>query len=209
VLLEGLEVAFIVLTFGTIQHQVTLASISALTAIIIIASAGFVARKPLARVPENTMKFIVGIMLSSFGIFWGAEGAGSVWPGNDASLLGVIAFILIVSFILIRLLNMRKVQRDALNPTNVGAGEVNVVQADEEDAQEILAKTGFGQSVKAFAEFWYDYLIGDDWKGTVILVLAFLLTHWLYRSGTPSWWVVPVAVALLLPFNLFRVVRDK
>jgi len=209
VLLEGLEVAFIVLTFGTIQHQVTLASISALTAIIIVAIAGFVARKPLARVPENTMKFIVGIMLSSFGIFWGAEGAGSVWPGNDASLLGVIAFMLTVSFILIRLLNMRKVRRDALNPTNVGATEVNVVLADEEDAQEILAKTGLGQSVKAFGEFWYDFLIGDDWKGTVILVLAFLLTHWLYRSGTPSWWVVPVAVALLLPFNLFRVVRDK
>jgi len=87
VLLEGLEVAFIVLTFGTIQHQVGLASLAAIAAVVIVALAGFALRKPLAQVPENTMKFIVGIMLTSFGIFWGAEGAGASWPGMDAYLV--------------------------------------------------------------------------------------------------------------------------
>ena len=96
VLLEGLEVAFIVLTFGTIQHQITLASLAALAAVIIVAASGFALRKPLARVPENTMKFTVGIMLTSFGIFWGAEGAGAIWPHTDASLLGIVPFIAIV-----------------------------------------------------------------------------------------------------------------
>ena len=209
VLLEGLEVTFIVLTFGTIQHQVTLASISALTAIIIVAIAGFAARKPLARVPENTMKFIVGIMLTSFGIFWGAEGAGSVWPGKDASLLGIIVFMLLLSFLLIRLLKKRKILLTALIPIGAETTDVDVVEADEKVAVEILVKRGPGQSIKAFGEFWYDFLIGDDWRGTLILILGFLLTHWLYRSGISNWWVVPLAVAVLLPFNLFRVVRDK
>ena len=80
VLLEGLEVAFIVLTFGTIQKQVGLASIAALAAVVVVAAGGFALRKPLARVPENKMKYVVGIMLTSFGIFWGAEGAGAEWP---------------------------------------------------------------------------------------------------------------------------------
>jgi uncharacterized membrane protein len=56
----------------------------------LVVLAGFTARAPLARVPENTMKFAVGVMLSSFGTFWGAEGAGASWPGGDAALLVII-----------------------------------------------------------------------------------------------------------------------
>jgi uncharacterized membrane protein len=90
VLLEGLEVAFIVLTFGTNQHDVGLAAAAAAVAVIVVVAAGVVVRAPLARVPENTMKFVVGVLLSSFGTFWLAEGAGAHWPGGDASLLGLI-----------------------------------------------------------------------------------------------------------------------
>jgi uncharacterized membrane protein len=86
VLLEGIEVIFIVLTFGASQHRVALAAIAALAAVLGVIVAGVVARTPLARVPENTMKFTVGVLLTSFGTFWGAEGAGARWPGGDAAL---------------------------------------------------------------------------------------------------------------------------
>ena len=65
---------------------------------MVVLIAGVIVHGPLTRVPENTLKFGVGIMLSSFGIFWSAEGAGVSWPGADASLLGVIAFVIVVSF---------------------------------------------------------------------------------------------------------------
>ena len=90
VLLEGLEVVFIVLTFGANAKNIGLATIAAGAAVVIIAAVGFAIKAPLARVPENTMKFVVGIMLTSFGVFWGAEGAGANWPGSDAALLVII-----------------------------------------------------------------------------------------------------------------------
>jgi uncharacterized membrane protein len=90
VLLEGLEVAFIVVTFGANQHHVALAAAAAGLAVLVVLAAGVAARAPLSRVPENTMKFAVGVMLSSFGMFWGAEGAGANWPGGDAALLVLI-----------------------------------------------------------------------------------------------------------------------
>jgi uncharacterized membrane protein len=86
VLLEGIEVIFIVLTFGSSQHRVTLAALSALAAVLVVIAIGVAARAPLARVPENTMKFAVGVLLTSFGTFWGAEGAGASWPGGEAAL---------------------------------------------------------------------------------------------------------------------------
>ena len=83
VLLEGLEVAFIVLTFGANQHDIALAALAAALAIAARRrSPGSRIRAPLARVPENTMKFAVGVMLTSFGTFWGAEGAGASLAGE-------------------------------------------------------------------------------------------------------------------------------
>lgn len=90
VLLEGLEVVFIALTFGANQHRVGLAAAAAGAAVALVVLAGVAARKPLARVPENAMKFSVGVMLTSFGIFWGTEGAGASWPGGDAALLAIV-----------------------------------------------------------------------------------------------------------------------
>ncbi len=97
VLLEGLEVAFIVLTFGANQHRIGLAAGAAAVAVLVVLAAGLLARAPLAKVPENTMKFAVGVMLSSFGMFWGAEGAGARWPGDDAALLAIVPGVLIVA----------------------------------------------------------------------------------------------------------------
>jgi uncharacterized membrane protein len=97
VLLEGLEVAFIVLTFGANQHRVGLAAAAAGLAVLTVVAAGVAARAPLARVPENTLKFAVGVMISSFGMFWGAEGAGANWPGGDAALLAILPGVLVAA----------------------------------------------------------------------------------------------------------------
>lgn len=90
VLLEGLEVVFITITFGDSQQNLGLASLGAGAAVILVAALGVAVRAPLARVPENSMKFAVGVMLTSFGVFWGAEGAGVSWPGGDVALLVII-----------------------------------------------------------------------------------------------------------------------
>jgi len=108
VLLEGLEVAFIVITFGSAQGSIPLAAAGALAALAIVVVAGTVARGPLSRVPENTLAFAVGVMLTTFGIFWGAEGAGVEWPGDDAALLGVLAFVLLVSLGFVTALRRRR-----------------------------------------------------------------------------------------------------
>jgi uncharacterized membrane protein len=95
--LEGLEVVFIALTFGTNQHDVPLAAVAAAAAVLLVGLGGVALRAPLGRVPENTMKFVVGVMLTSFGTFWGGEGAGARWPGGDTSLLWVIPAIALVA----------------------------------------------------------------------------------------------------------------
>jgi uncharacterized membrane protein len=102
VLLEGLEVVFIVLTFGANQHDVGLAAAAAALAVLAVLAAGLALRAPLARVPENGMKFAVGVLLTSFGIFWGAEGAGANWPGGEASLAPLVAVVLLVALALVR-----------------------------------------------------------------------------------------------------------
>jgi uncharacterized membrane protein len=91
VFLEGLEVVFIVVTFGATQGHTGAAALAAVAALVVVAGIGVVVHRPLTRVPENTLKFVVGIMLTSFGLFWSAEGAGARWPGNDLFILAVIA----------------------------------------------------------------------------------------------------------------------
>src|SRR5439155_13653427 len=108
VFLEGLEVCFIVLTFGSTQGRIGLAALGALGAVVIVGGVGVVVHAPLSRVPENTMKFAVGVMLTTFGTFWGAEGAGVDWPGGDASLPGVLAFVALVSLVFVTALRRRR-----------------------------------------------------------------------------------------------------
>lgn len=93
VVLEGLEVAFIALTFGANQNNIPLAVVAALVAVLLITVTGIAVRAPLTRVPENIVKFVVGVILTSFGIFWGGEGAGASWPGGDIALPVIIAAV--------------------------------------------------------------------------------------------------------------------
>ena len=111
VLLEGLEVAFIVITFGSTQGSIPLAAVGAAAALVLVAGVGVAVRAPLARVPENTLKFAVGVMLTTFGIFWSTEGAGGSWPGSDAALFGVLAFVIALSALFVAVLRRRKRER--------------------------------------------------------------------------------------------------
>src|SRR3989440_3022238 len=108
VLLEGLEVVFIVLTFGANQHNIGLAAVAAGVAVLAVVVAGIAVHSPLSRVPENTMKFAVGVMLTSFGMFWGATGAGASWPGDDAALLVLVPATLGVSVGIVAMLRRRR-----------------------------------------------------------------------------------------------------
>jgi uncharacterized membrane protein len=91
VLLEGLEVVFIVLAVGAGRGLMIPAATGALAAFLAVMAVGLLIHKPLARVPENTLKFLVGIMLSAFGVFWTSEGLGAPWPGGDLALFGLAA----------------------------------------------------------------------------------------------------------------------
>ncbi len=108
VLLEGLEVAFIVVTFGATAHQVGLAAAGAAAALVLVVGIGVAVHAPLSRVPENTLKFAVGLMLSAFGTFWAAEGAGVSWPGSDAAILGILVVYIAVAFGYVGLLRRRR-----------------------------------------------------------------------------------------------------
>ncbi len=94
VVLEGLEVVFIVLAVGAAGGLLVPASLGAAAACVLVAAVGFAVHKPLARIPENTLKFAVGILLSAFGAFWVGEGLGFDWPGDDLAIPGIAAIFL-------------------------------------------------------------------------------------------------------------------
>ncbi len=123
VLLEGLEVVFIVLTFGATQGDVSLAAAAGAAAVLVVLAAGIAVRAPLARVPENTMKFVVGVLLTTFGTFWGAEGAGASWPGGDAALPFLALAVLALSLWLVRGLRRAGEGSGAPRPSAIAAAE--------------------------------------------------------------------------------------
>jgi uncharacterized membrane protein len=120
VLLEGLEVAFIVITFGssaatTIAEKssgIASAAIGAAIAGVLVILLGAVVRAPLTKVPENTLKFVVGIMLTSFGTFWAGEGFGVNWPYTDVFILVLAALYLLSTFVLVLWLKQVKQRQE-------------------------------------------------------------------------------------------------
>jgi uncharacterized membrane protein len=137
VLLEGLEVAFIVITFGssvadTVAHRsngIASAALGVALAGVLVILAGALVRAPLTRVPENTLKFIVGIMLTTFGTFWTSEGFGVHWPYADLFLLVLAALYLLASFILVlwlKQVKQRQIFAGALQGAVVPAQEAKI-----------------------------------------------------------------------------------
>lgn len=107
ILLEGLEVVFIVIAVGAGGRFLVPAGIGALLACGLVMMTGFVLHRPLARLPENTLKFAVGVMLSAFGVFWTGEGLGVPWPGQDLAILGFAALFLVVALASVTLATRR------------------------------------------------------------------------------------------------------
>lgn len=107
VLIEGLEVVFIVIAVGATGNMLLPASLGALAAGLLVVSLGFALNRPLSRVPENTLKFSVGVLLSAFGIFWIGEGMGFAWPGEDWAIVGLIIGFLLVSLASVRFATTR------------------------------------------------------------------------------------------------------
>jgi uncharacterized membrane protein len=107
ILLEGLEVVFIVVAVSAGRGVLVPVSAAALAACILVALVGVLVHRPLSRVPENKLKFAVGVMLSAFGLFWTGEGFGVAWPGEDLAILGFIALFLVTGLAAVALLNRR------------------------------------------------------------------------------------------------------
>jgi uncharacterized membrane protein len=117
VTLEGLEVVFIVIATGAASgtggSALVPAAAGATLALILVAAAGIALRAPLARVPENTLKFAVGVILTGFGLFWAGEGLGVRWPGGDASLFVLVASVLVIAMAGVQIGKRRAGQRPA------------------------------------------------------------------------------------------------
>ncbi|HET7270720.1 MAG TPA: hypothetical protein VFI90_06495 [Rubrobacter sp.] len=111
VFLEGLEVAFIVLTFGASSGRFGLSASGAFFAVGIVALAGAAIHRPLSRMPENTIKFMVGIMLTAFGTFWGGEGVGIEWAAGDFTILLLVLFYGAVAGLLVTAIKRRNVHQ--------------------------------------------------------------------------------------------------
>lgn len=110
VMLEGTEVVFIVIALGAGGIGLLLpASFGALAALVIVVALGIVVHRPLSRVPENTLKLVVGVLLSAFGTFWVGEGLGLAWPGQDWSILGLIAGYLVIASIVVPMCRERAI----------------------------------------------------------------------------------------------------
>jgi Ca2+/H+ antiporter, TMEM165/GDT1 family len=103
VVLEGLEVVFIVIAVGAGRGLIVPASIGAIAACLLVAAMGLAVHRPLARVPENTLKFAVGVMLSAFGVFWIGEGLGVPWPGEDTAIIAFAGLFLLVALLAVAL----------------------------------------------------------------------------------------------------------
>lgn len=113
VLLEGLEIVFIVVTFGAEANQIGTAVIGALAALVAVSGVAFMTRRWLSRIPREWLRFALGVVLAAFGTFWAAEGASIRWPDGNWSLLGLLAGMTVTAFAYLALLRSRGVVRVA------------------------------------------------------------------------------------------------
>jgi uncharacterized membrane protein len=190
VLLEGFEVIFIVLTFGALKNSLDIATFGALFSLLVVAGAAFTIRKPLTKVPENTLKFVVGTMATTFGIFWTTEGLNIEWPYSDTTLLLLAALVLLAAFACILWLRGKK-----------PADKKKKTEANKPKSKAAVA-------LKSSLDFVYELLIGDEWITGVSLWLLVAVASAMSIS-VDAWYLVPLYFVVILPIGLRRQVSFK
>ena len=181
-MLEGLEVAFIVLTFGVQAGRFGPSVAGALAAFVLVALVGVVVHRPLTRVPENAIKFAVGIALTTFGTFWAGEGIGVEWPAGDADAADPGG-------------RSTPCSRPASSP---GCARLKGTHA-------ATIRRGIGVNwLIAFGRFWYDFIVGDSASVAIGGVAALALTALLVAAGDGVYGprLLPLLVALTLAISL-------
>jgi uncharacterized membrane protein len=103
VLLEGLEVAFIVVTFGGTSNQLPVAAAAGIGAVLVVGALGLAVQPVVRRIPRSVLQLVVGMLLTTFGTFWSVEGLGGEWPGGDAAILGLFTWYVVVALAAIAL----------------------------------------------------------------------------------------------------------
>jgi uncharacterized membrane protein len=157
VMLEGIEVVFIVIAIGASGQMMLPASAGALAALLVVITLGLWLHRPLARVPENTLKFGVGVLLTAFGTFWVGEGVGVDWPGADWTLLALVVAYLVVALLLVPVCGRLRGAPRIASKAAAAAGK--------EDKQGVLALIG-SELLGLF--------IDDSWLAAGILGLVLL-----------------------------------
>lgn len=191
VLLEGFEVIFIVLTFGALKNSLGIATFGALFSLLVVAGAAFAIRKPLTKVPENTLKFVVGTMATTFGIFWTTEGLNIEWPYSDTTLLLLAALVLLAAFACILWLRGKKPADKKKKKT----------EANKPKSKAAVA-------VRSSLDFVYELLIGDEWITGVSLWLLVAVAS-ATSISVDAWYLVPLYFVVILPIGLRRQVSFK
>ncbi len=171
VFLEGLEVVFIVIALGGL-NSVSAASTGALASLVVVVVAGLALRQPLTRVPENAMKYVVGIMLTSFGTFFTGEGLGVNWPGSDVAIVGLIAIYAAASLALVQVLK---------NPPTADLGDVGILRA----ARAVVA------------EVW-GLFVDDGALATVAVAIVLGVGLFAARGGQPTAAAVALVAGVIL-----------
>jgi uncharacterized membrane protein len=171
-----------VVTFGALQNKIPVAALSATVAVVIIIASGFILHKPLSKVPENTLKFVVGLILTTFGIFWTTEGLGIDWAMQDLVLLPIIAGLAIVSLLLVLILRQRK-------------------QANPESKAKLAKQPKLPLAI----EFIYDFVIGDDWPTAVAIYLTVIAAF----AGFRFEYLVLTVVLITLATRMLLITRSR
>ena len=189
VFLAGLEVAWIVLAFGTSQGSIPLAALGAGIAPVLGVAVGVSVPQPLSRVPENTRQSAVGLMPATFGLCWSVEGTGLAWPGADVARLGLLALRTRVALGPVAGLR-RTCERQALMAANAAGMGAAMLTA-----------------LKNCLRCWYAFMVGDDWMTAAGVVMALAWSAALARRGLHAWWVVLVPVVVMRAASLWRETR--
>lgn len=201
VFIEGLEVVIIVLTLGSSSHNLGLASFAAVAAILVVAAVGLAVSRQLSSVPENAMKLSVGLMLVSFGTFWGGEGLGLAWPGSDLMIPVLLAVYGTVTFLMVKLISTRR-------PVPTAAISKG---GDAQSAGSAPAGSWPIRAVRGFLHFWWDFLVGDTpelFVGTLLIVGVLELLQHAAAPMIVEVVMVPLLVLVLLNGTVLKEARS-